>query len=303
MSLFVHTLVFFQFDDLNLVHHKSYETELLDWGGTLSCTGSQGNAIIYGKTASDSKPVIHVYNKQGEFQHSLLPPGCEHGGGYRYGIMEVKMSQQPYIAMSCLRCKELCLKTACEIATESDCIDKMLRTIVNAPGQMCHGRKGQFLVVNMTRGSKSLSILDYSFNLTKHVQIDMDLPLHICYANSEDHGEMVIKSDSDLHMVSATSLETGTTIWREQGVVRNQMCDPHGLCTDGKDRIFIADGQNSRILIINAEDGTLIKCVTVPSLGFIKDVAWCKEEPHLQIRHLANSNANWSISYYLVTSD
>ena len=279
----------------------------MDWGGTLSCAGSQGNAIIYGKTASDGKPVLHVYDKKGELQHSLVPPGCEHGGGCRYGILEVIISEQPYIAMSCIRCKQISLTRANGIGSESHTITMYSKLHPNnskrmgiAPGQLCHGPKGKLLVVDMNRGSKSLSILDYSCNVSRHVMLDTDLPLHICYLDFDCHGALVVKTDSELHMVSATSLETSTTIWRVQGEIHGQMCDPNGLCTDGKEKVFIADGCNSRILVLNAEDGSLAKCFNISSLGYIKDVAWCQEESYLLVRHLLNSK--WSISHYDIAS-
>ena len=104
----------------------------------------------------------------------------------------------------------------------------------------------------------------------------------LCYDESSVPGGLVIVTHYDIHYIAAMSLKTQQLVWRVQGEVLSKVCDPWGVTTDGMGRIYVADGDNGRVLILRASDGLVIQVLDL-GLYFIGGVAWRPTQPHLMM--------------------
>ena len=58
------------------------------------------------------------------------------------------------------------------------------------------------------------------------------------------------------------SAESGETVWQVKGKVDGKMCEPHGmLLSSNHRRLLIADGRNSRVLVLHPLDGSHVQTI------------------------------------------
>ncbi len=73
-------------------------------------------------------------------------------------------------------------------------------------------------------------------------------------------------------------------IWELSGNCCGHMeIQPHGVCTDGNGKIYIADGTNQRILVLNTA-GTFQRIIK-PDIGNAYQVGWVAVENRLVLWH------------------
>ena len=81
-------------------------------------------------------------------------------------------------------------------------------------------------------------------------------------------------------------LSDGETEWEIAGEVDGNRIKPYGICSDTDDRIFVADGQNDRLLVFASKNGQFIQSLLrEESMSAMFDVFWTDAEPQLIVRH------------------
>ena len=81
-------------------------------------------------------------------------------------------------------------------------------------------------------------------------------------------------------------LSDGETEWEIFGLVEGKKIIPYGICSDTDGRIFVADGQNGRLLVFCAENGEFIQSLlSEERMPAVFDVCWTDTEPQLIVRH------------------
>ena len=74
--------------------------------------------------------------------------------------------------------------------------------------------------------------------------------------------------------------------------------EPHGMCSDDRGRLFVADGSNSRILILNSYNGRLMQIIQLEQLGDICDLGYSKDDSRIIIQHSVSNNEKEQISVF-----
>ena len=147
-----------------------------------------------------------------------------------------------------------------------------------APGfyrTICPGPKGTLLVAGHYQSLLQLQLDEKArkLHLVRQVQL---LPFgkieHMCYVAKND---LVILSS--YCRITAVKLDTGAKeakpVWQLMGLVNGRQIDPQGITSDGKGRVFVADGDNSRILVLEASSGEVLQILLDDKhLGKVFDV-------------------------------
>ena len=69
----------------------------------------------------------------------------------------------------------------------------------------------------------------------------------------------------------------GQLVWKASGVLGGIAINPHGVCADRRGHIYIADGKNKRVIVLNAEDGKYIQTLLTNEqhgIGLVYSVGW-----------------------------
>ena len=87
-------------------------------------------------------------------------------------------------------------------------------------------------------------------------------------------------------MLKAVRLSNGETEWEVAGLVEGKEMKPYGICSDTEGRIFVADGQNSRVVVLDNQNGECIQSLLMGErMGDVFDVCWTDTQPQLIVRH------------------
>ncbi len=147
------------------------------------------------------------------------------------------------------------------------------------PQDICQGPNDSILAVNALVGSKSVCQYHWkgeSMVLQKKVPIGTDFPPHIVYDKPNDL-IIVSKWRGDVE-IFAYELTASREIWRfgntNSKEIEGVQIQPCGLALDPIGRLYVADGHNSRVLVIDSATGKFQQCLNLPELGTIRDVSW-----------------------------
>ena len=159
------------------------------------------------------------------------------------------------------------------------------------PQDICIGPDGSILAVNGLAGSKS--VCHYCWErenvnvaasqpnqptmvLKKKIPIEIDFPPHIAY-DKLSNLVIVSKWRGDPE-IFAYNLETSSEIWKfgdkNSKEIEGVKIQPCGLAVDSIGRLYVGDGYNSRVLVIDSATGKFHQCLNLPHLGTIRDISW-----------------------------
>ena len=82
------------------------------------------------------------------------------------------------------------------------------------------------------------------------------------------------------------------------GEVDGLPIEPHGLCSDDRGRLFVADGSNSRILVLNSYNGYLMQIIHLEHLGDIYELGYSNVDSFIIIQHSTSGNKKEQISVF-----
>ena len=75
-------------------------------------------------------------------------------------------------------------------------------------------------------------------------------------------------------------------MWEVVGEVAGKEIKPYGVCSDNDGNVFVADGNNERVLVLDSKTGQLLQVLLQEEkTGDIFDVCWTENQPQLTIRH------------------
>ncbi len=219
------------------------------------------------------------------FQQNLHE--CSDGRDRPHSIMDAtlptpssKVDEHKQLVMSCTRCMQLILlqpdvydSTAEEHVIYTD------HTQSVKPQDICKGPKNSILAVNALVGSKSVCHYRWKGDkmvLRRQIPIATDFPPHIVY-DEQNNLVIVSKWTGDVD-IFAYDLKTRRECWRFGDENRKKIegveIKPCGLALDPIGRLYVADGSNSRVLVIDSATGKFHQCLNLPHLGTIRDISW-----------------------------
>ncbi len=258
---------------------------------------------MYGITRRDIIPpptTIQKYNSSGDFLETWPAPQCEHTPTPEIGhlsIFHIVVKNEPYLVISCILCRSMTL-----INTRDG---SRIPTYTNGgrnkpvPGRMCDGPAGTFLAINSIRNRSEVIMFDCrntSLAVNALIPKDMDDPVFIAYLETKSTGGLVIACDWKHSTIVATSLSDKKLIWRLQGEVKGKMIRPNGMDTDDEGRLYVGDGANSRIIVLDGSTGYELQVKELPEYGVIVNVLWCNIQHQLIVHHV--NNGREQITYF-----
>ena len=262
---------------VRLEKHSSFQTELSIWDDTRFRGTSDGQTIFCGKSLRDGSHVVQGYSSGGKLQYSWPVHTCADGKTGPHSILNVG---DHHIVMSCTRCSNLIQWEPNEFndtATERAIFTDETRSM--KPHDICRGPNNSILAVNDLVSSKSVSHYRWkgdNLALQKKVQIGTDYPPYVIY--DEKNNLIIVSNWRQESDIWAYNLQTSDQIWRF-GVKNGKVIDgiqiqPCGLALDPVGRLYVADGNNSRVLVADVKTGKFQQCIGLPDLGIIRDISW-----------------------------
>ena len=247
---------------------------------------SDHTVAVWGKLTEQSSCGVHVYDVQGRLQSSpKLPHDCDDNYHHCHGLLEVTLNSHRYLAISCEDRREIWLYSFTTRSFRLVYSDPSKRGA--GPGYMCHGPNNTILTRDWTAGSRSVAELHFTNENTLtlsrliSVQGDKNDICAVCSAETTQ-GPLLFTTHPDKHAIRASHLQSGHTQWQVKGPVDGKKCYPQGLC-HGAGRLYVADGPNARILVLDAATGAFIQSIELTQTWWVWDVAWSEQQPHLVV--------------------
>ncbi len=236
-------------DRVALLHRETQDTGLVDWGGRTRFTvlRRSGAHVMWGKTSETSPAAL--YSSCGGGWGLLRSGLCQHEKGvYLLGVM---IGGRELLAVSC-PCDVIRL-----LEPETGDVSTAFSDTRYRPGRMCPGETGQMYVVHAVKPTPvlQLSCSTTNFSLMRTIQTGMERYYSICYIPIH---RLIVISDHSPGIIRAMSCESEEVVWEVKGQVEGVECHPHGMVhSPALDALFVADGNNTRILVLNPGDGSL----------------------------------------------
>ena len=195
---------------------------------------------------------------------------CRHN--CRAGLLALEISGIEYLAISCPDCKDIKLLNlfTCDLTTAYSG-KKMLR--------MCEGEGNTLYVEASHNRVLELDCSQTVFSRTETLTTKMSGNFRgMCYVPSPYR--LLVASNG--RKVVAIARDTNKIAWE-----RNKPCfntDPRGLYySKVHHAILVADGNHSRILVLNPDTGRKIQTIRLPGMGEI--IHMCLNNGQLIVRH------------------
>ena len=258
--------------------------------------------MLRGKTSEDATPILHHYSHQGELINTWPALPCpEKHGGYNNFLLEIFIDSKQYLAVSCYhyKCKEISLYSLPSGDVQSVYKGKPGEETVK-PQAMCLGPDNTILANDLSGDGKSVGHFRWNGNelvIMKTIATEIKYPYSVHYSEGR-----VFTCQWLGQVICAVDYTSGETLWKVQGEIHGKPCDPHGMCSDTQGRLYVADGNNERVLVLQASTGLIIQAIDMEGVGAILSIAWCSTQPHLVVRHKwGGEDKKEEISYYNIT--
>ncbi len=141
------------------------------------------------------------------------------------------------------------------------------------PYTMCQGKPGQIIAWNLQGEANSVSIFDITQIPFRVVVPQMELGTrawHMCYCELPGVGAaLAVTSGLQECKLSMFSLDSGELLWSVGGKdkrwlqvnVAGTEWVPKGVCGDNRGRLYVADYDNHRIIVLSAASGSVLQVV------------------------------------------
>ncbi len=258
------------------------------------CLLHDHTVALSGKLTEQSLPGMYLYDMQGNVIYSGQAPQCAHSDKHIHCLLEVTLGSHRHLAISCPLTREIWLYS---FATQS--FKSFYSDILNSRGlhpcYMCHGPNNTILACDVTTGSCQVAEFhftnDNTLTLSRLIQVQGDsIPTAVCYAETTQ-GPLLFTSHYEEHAIRASHMQSGHTQWQVKGQVDGKECEPLGLC-HGAGRLYVADGRNQRILVLDAATGDFIQSIVLNHIGWVVNVAWSEQQPHLIVQQGGRDSDN-----------
>ncbi len=87
-------------------------------------------------------------------------------------------------------------------------------------------------------------------------------------------------------------------------IVKGQQWCPYGICYHGN-HLYLGDGDNGRVLVIDATTGSIIQALRPPQLAStnVIQTSWCHTKNVLNVTHFDNNDGKWKISQFKINKN
>ncbi len=243
---------------------------------------------ICGKITKQSLPAVHIYNAEGTVKSCVQTPECSKQDEHGHCMLETNLGRCKYFAISCPLKREVWFVNFETNSVRSVYRDKigrgpMLGYMSSGPNNTIFACDGRTLSRHV---AEFIQVNDETLTLSKMIKVQgvCSPPNTVCYTETRK-GPLLITGHCGEHVICATNLENGRSQWQVKGEVAGEVCRPLGIC-NGKGRLYVADGDNKRVLVMDGATGGYIQSIDQPIGGSIWDVAWSQRQPHLVLQQV-----------------
>ncbi len=155
------------------------------------------------------------------------------------------------------------------------------------PGRMCIGGTEELCAINVEK----ITVFDTSnkeFKVKKELNIGNEVH-YLCYYELPKLGAVVATVCSWALMLEGFSLESGQRVFKVGGKdegggrleVAGEVWNPQAIQCDGTThRLYVADQAHPRILMLDANTGSVLQILKSPQLGIPQHITWCPRQAH-----------------------
>ncbi len=289
--------------------HKTFPVKTRDDGTyTHFCATNEGHAVVHSWISGQKQ--LDIYDKDGHILESYPSPHNCNDQRYKSQqddqsgeILAISFNNKKSIAASCELCGIFFLTRETGNTISSCDLSKMRQKFL--PGPMCQKSENTF--ISLATNEHKINIFDCSTQNSIKVTEEISMPDNVdtnkvgflCYDSDVIPGGLLIVTYNDIHYISATSIDTKKLHWRVKGEIAEKLCQPWGVCTDNKGRIYVADGYNGRVIVLRARDGKVLQILNLGLHG-ICYIAWSDTQPHLILYCWPRKGDNAHVSFYNV---
>ncbi len=281
---------------------SSFQTNTVEWFGTKFCQLRDRGVAIWGRNVKKgklkrllhvkgAKPGLHVYYQhgQGEQLTTWPQPNCKHIEEGECGLLEVFIDSKQYLAVSCPYCETITLHSF-----PNGNVEAIFNVEDAQPKIMCHGPDDTILVSGYTNSTViQVSCSANDMEITEDIPIEIETPRAFCCREQQ-----IFCGDWLNKVIISTDIVSKETLWVIRDEIDGEMIRPHGMCTDKLERLYVADGENCRILVLHTKSGDFIQSIELPELGCLVDIGWNDTQPHLTICCQPMESDNYEIAHY-----
>ncbi len=217
---------------------------------------------------------------------------CNKHEGYYKHFVELIAGQ--YLADLCEGCNEIVVidmntGRGRQSAIEVGCL---LGTMCAGPGEgslLVWDKRGQTVIQLQWDESRKL------LQETRRLQVRGEWVDCMCYVTQAD----LIVLSCGWKVVKAVALQGGgqRRVWQVQGEVLGKRINPWGVSSDSEGRVYIPDGHNRRVLVVNGYTGEVIQeLLQDAGLGDVWRVC-CLSNPSQLLVHHTKALSLYSITY------
>ncbi len=265
----------------------------MSWSETKFCQLEDKRVVIRGRAKKKSKlkrlfhakgptPTVHVYSQQtqGEMLDIWPAPCCKWSEDGSSTLLELVIDSQQYVAASCHGCNTITLHDF-----PSGTVQSRFNIENEYPGKMCHGPDNTLLVFAL---DAVIQLSCSASNLEKikcipvekfSIHIALNDDINLCYSDQK----IFLSSMGSDHMITSMDIISEETLWTVGGEVDGSVLHPVAMCTDKRDRLYVGDFVEQRIIVLHTKTGDFIQIIKLPELGYTRYLSWNDAQPHLTI--------------------
>ncbi len=235
-----------------------------------------GEVVLLGESYGDSDEA-QWYDQQGNMIHALPSPSQEEFWDLKVLAVEVGGKQQVALSSDWEQCIWLGSRDTNEWSVAWQATGEKWseeREGQPRPAAMCQGKPGQIIAYNMQGDCRSAVVFDITQIPFRVVVQEMKLGMmacHLCYCELPGvGGALAVAGNIQLSMFSMVSGECLWSIggkdesWDEKGLlvkVAGAEWSPYAVCSDNRGRLYVADYDNTRIVVVSAASGSVLQVV------------------------------------------
>ena len=240
---------------------------------TTMSVNSRDQLVIRGQSYGSDEQFICTMARRAGNKAAEIKSECHH----RFCPIIEHLVDPDFILEACFECGEIRsynINTAESKTVYSGC----------KPRRICKGPEGSVFVIDKTDGLLQLEWRKEKeeLDLVHRIQTGMKNAWGICYM--EQYKILVITS---YHNIKAINPETGSVLWEFTQDEEGKKLFPREVCCDVDGRIYVADGTNEQLIVLNDMTGELIQ-VLLKDKYWVFDMCWTSFPPQLTVCHGGN---------------
>ena len=238
---------------------------------------------------------MYTFSDSSSVEHKMLKYPCEH---MDLKLLPVKVNERYGIAISCYECKNIKfmnLETK-KLTKIFSCGKLRIFTKKLWPNLMCNGQEGKvyvfsaedpYPVVEMTITDRKLS-----GPMRTNQTWGMTQVTSLCYVPSPL--KYLILTQNSQNLIRAISVENDEIVWQRTSDGDGTQYDPRGVYYRSPDNaVMVSDGNNSRILVLDPQNGRTLQIISLPGWGSLYDLG-CHDDK-LMVLHEIDSKFKVSL--------